>query len=227
MNQIARNAVIALGITALIFGTGFWAANSINSLRLDEIRNIEEGIGTDTLSLETQFDLLANLSCSQIAENPVSSSELGSLGDRLAYTEEKLGSNNAEVLALKRQYSLLEIKDYLLGQKVAERCNTKPVTVLYFYSNAGDCPTCENAGRTLTYLRQTYPDLRVYSFDYDLDVGALKTLITVTKVTDTLPAFIIGSKTYYNLSTVADLQKVLPLDKLTVSTSTATSTKKK
>ncbi len=224
MNYSVRNALIALGITILVFFTGFWAANAVNDLRLDEIRAIQENIATDTLSLETQFDLLANLSCTDLKDNPVSSTELGSLGDRLAYTEERLGSNNPEVIALKRQYSLLEIKDYLLGQKVAERCATKPVSILYFYSNAGDCESCDRAGRTLTYLRETYPDVRVYSFDYNLDVGALKTLVTVTKVKDTLPAFIINGKAYYGLSTLEELQKISPLDKLTT---TATSTKKK
>jgi hypothetical protein len=44
-------------------------------------------------------------------------------------------------------------------QQISQKCKTKPVYVLYFYSNAGDCPECSRAGDVLTYLRQTYPEL--------------------------------------------------------------------
>ncbi len=218
MSPTLRNALLALGITALIFGTGFWASNAVNDLRLNEIRDIEQQIGIDTLSLETQFDLLARLSCNDIAENSVLSSELNKLADRLNYTEERLGSNNAEVISLKRQYSLLEIKDYLLMQQVAEKCNLKPVFVLYFYSNAGDCSGCESAGHVLTYLRQTYPQLRVYSFDYHLDLGALETLKTLNKIDGPLPAFVINSKAHYGLTDLQSIEGILPLDKLATTT---------
>jgi hypothetical protein len=66
-------------------------------------------------------------------------------------------------------------------QQISQKCKTKPVYVLYFYSNAGDCPECSRAGDVLTYLRQTYPSLRVYSFDYNLDLSALQTLIALAQ----------------------------------------------
>jgi hypothetical protein len=219
-----RNALIAFVITAAIFGTGFWVSDSVNKLRVNEIQNIEQQIAIDTLSVETQFDLLSRLSCESVNESTELSSELNTLAARLDYTEGQLGSENAQVIQLKSQYSLLEIKDYLLMQQVAEKCNLKPVFVLYFYSNRGDCSACESAGNVLTYLRQTYPSLRVYSFDYNLDVGALKTLITIDKISDTLPAFVVNGKITYGVADLDSLEKILPMDKL--ATSTATTTKK-
>ena len=218
MNSTLRNALLALVITSAIFATGFWVSNSINEVRLDEVRSIESRIAVDILSSETQFDLLGKLSCSEISENTVLSSELNSLADRLAVTEARLGSENAEVMSLKRQYSLLEIKDYLLMQEVAEKCKLKPVFVLYFYSNEGDCPNCNKVGHVLTYLRQTYLGLRVYSFDYHLDLGALETLISINKVKPELPAFIVNGKSYYDLNELEDFEKILPLDKLATTT---------
>ena len=103
----------------------------------------------------------------------------------------------------------MEIRDYLITKRLAEACKTKPVTVLYFYSNAGDCGDCDKAGYALSYLRNTYPTLRVYSFDYNLELGALKTFIAVTKVKDTLPAFVINGKHSYGFSSLADLEKQL------------------
>ena len=212
-----RNALIALVITSAIFGTGFWASNTLNNLRFNEIRDIEDRIGIDTLSLETQFDLLASLSCKEINENSVLSTELNNLAERLLYTENQLGSNNNTVIQLKRQYSLLEIKDYLLMQQVANKCGLKPVFVLYFYSNRGDCEKCDSAGNVLTYLRQTYPKLRVYSFDFNLDLGALGTLMSINKVKNEPPAFVIDGVVHYGLSDLESIEKILPLDKLATS----------
>jgi len=220
-----RNAFLAFVITGAIFGTGFWVSNSINNLRINEIQNIEQQIGIDTLSVETQFELLSRLSCEYVNENTELSAELNTLASRLDYTETQLGSENPQVIQLKSEYSLLEIKDYLLMQEIATKCHLKPVFVLYFYSNRGDCPECDSAGHVLTYLRETYPQLRVYSFDYNLDVGALKTLISVDKIKNTLPAFVVDGKITYGVSDLASIEKIFPPGKL--STTTATTTPKK
>jgi hypothetical protein len=224
MNSTLRNALLAFVIAAAIFATGFWVSDSVNKFRIDEVQNIEQQIAIDTLSLETQFDLLSRLSCQNVNESTELATELGTLADRLNYTEGQLGSENPQVIQLKSEYSLLEIKDYLLMQQIAEKCGLKPVFVLYFYSNKGDCEQCSSAGNVLTYLRQTYPTLRVYSFDYNLDIGALQTLIGTYKVKNTLPAFIVNGKTTYGVSDLASIEKILPMQEL--ATSTATTTKK-
>ncbi len=218
MHPTARNALFAFLITAAIFGTGFYVSNSVNKLRVDEVQNIEQQIAIDTLSVQTQFDLLSRASCENITESTELSTELNALADRLDYTEGQLGSENTQVIALKRQYSLLEIKDYILMQEVAQKCNLKPVFVLYFYSNQGDCEKCDAAGNVLTYLRQTYPQLRVYSFDYHLDLGAMTTLLSIYKIKNTLPAFVVNGKTTYGVSDLASIEKILPMDKLATST---------
>ncbi len=167
---------IALVITALIFATAFYASTYFNDQRVQDIRATEDDVSTQILSIETQFDLLSEHSCNDISENTILPSEMTSLGNQLSYMEAQgAGENQSEITRLKGLYSLLEIKDYLLMQQLAQKCNLKPVFILYFYSNAGDCTTaCEEQGDALTSLSETYPDLRVYSFDYNLDVGALR-----------------------------------------------------
>src|SRR5207244_4510747 len=105
--------------------------------------------------------------CSDVAENTILPSALSSLGSQLSYMESQ-GGNVAEVTRLKRLYSLLEIKDYLLMKQIAAKCKLKSVFVLYFYSNKGNCEDCAKQGYVLTALAQKYPQLRIYSFDYDL-----------------------------------------------------------
>jgi len=224
--------VVALLITAAIFATALFASDYFNNRRIAEIQATQSNISVDILSLETQFDLLAEHSCQDISENSVLSKEIQPVGQRLAYLEMQSNVNQAQLTELKRYYSLLEIKDYLLMQQVTEKCGLKPVFILYFYSNTGDCEDCEEQGYALTGLSETYPQLRVYSFDYNLDLSALQTLIDIHDVQDTppsggLPALVINGKVYYGLRTMSDIQKILPqLATLKVATSTATTTKK-
>ena len=218
MSLMARNALIALRITILIVATIAYTISYLDRQRVAELNSIEDQLSTDTLSLETEYSLLATAPCESVASSTEFTSELSDLGDRLAFTEGQLGSSNAQVVQLKKQYTLIEIRDYLLTKQIATTCGSKPLTVLYFYSNNGDCPDCDKAGYALSYLRDTYPNLRVYSFDYNLSIGALQTLIALNKVQNTLPAFIIQGKKSYGFSSLTDLESRFPKGLLATST---------
>jgi hypothetical protein len=219
MSLAARNALIALFITLVLAGTVAYAINYLNRARVAELSTIEDQLSIDTLSLDTQFSLLETAPCDSAASSTTLTSELADFGNRLSYAENQLGNDDAQVIRLKERYSLLEIRDYLITKRLAQACGIKPVTVLYFYSNSGDCPDCDKAGYALSYLRNTFPALRVYSFDYNLDLGALKTLITVEKVKNSLPAFVINGKHSYGFTSLEDLEKQFPKGSLSTSTS--------
>ena len=220
--------ILAFVITAAIFGTAFYIASRIDSERVAEIRATEDTISIDILSSETQFELLGNVDCKTLAQNPVLSDELNTLASQLSVAEQNLGDTNPEVIQLKQQYSLLEIKDYVLLQNITNKCGGKPVYILYFYSNAGDCPQCGQMGDVLTYLRNQYPGLRVYAFDYNLDLSALSTLKTLSKLNGTLPALIINNRPpVYGFQNLDQMMALVPELKTLATTTTATSTKSK
>lgn len=201
-------------ITAAIFVTAIFTSNYFSQKRINEIKNIESSISIDILASETQFSLLSELSCRDIS-NEFLSKEMATLGDKLAYTEESRGSDDAEVVNLKKYYSMLEIKDFLLMQKIKERCGSgaknQGLSVMYFYSNKdGECPDCQKEGFVLTKLRQDYPELRVYSFDYNLDLSALSTLINIYGIKGDLPAILINDKPYYGFKSVDDIKSIIP-----------------
>jgi hypothetical protein len=76
----------------------------------------------------------------------------------------------------------------------------------------------------LTDLRSQFPDLRVYSFDYNIDISAVKTLISINKVDENkLPAVYIKNKLYYGFQSISDIEKIMPE---LLATSTATTTAK-
>lgn len=226
MSLATRNALLALAITVAIIGTIVAAINHLDRQRIAELDAIQSQLATDTLSVETQFALLENAPCADLTAGTDLTSEVSSLGDRLGIAESRLGSDNPEVLRLKKQYTLLQIRDYILTQRIADTCDIEPVTALYFYSNeAGSCESCDRASYALSYLRQTYPQLRVYTFDYNLDLGALKTLIAVEKVEERFPAFVIEGKRSYGFADVETFQELFPED-LFATTSTSTSQKR-
>jgi hypothetical protein len=220
MSLVTRNVLIALVITVVLSGTVAYAVNYLNNARIAELSTIEDQLAIDTLSLDTQFSLLEAAPCDSAASSTTLITSLADLGDRLSYAEDQLGTDNAQVIRLKQQYSLLEIRDYLITKQLAAACGTKPVTVLYFYSNAGDCADCDKAGYALSYLHNTYPALRVYSFDYNLDLGALATFIALSKVQNDLPAFVVNGKNSYGFTSLEDLEKLFPKGALATSTST-------
>ena len=223
-----KTALISLGITIVIIGTVIYAINFLNRQRINELTGIQDRLATDTLSIETQFSLLETAPCEDQTEGTQLSKEVSELGDRLAQAENRLGSKNEQVLDIKKQYSLLQIRDYILTKRLASTCHITPTVALYFYSNVpGSCTSCDRASYALSYLHQMYPKLRVYSFDYDLDLGALRTLIAVEKVKPEFPAFVINGKRTYGFTNLEEFQKAFPKELFATSTATSTTLKNK
>ena len=203
-----KKYVIVFFITATLFGSIWWLSNYFNSKKIDELQAAENKISIDLMSSETQFSILQELSCKDIATT-VLSTELNSLADKITYSENNIGNTNTDVISLKRSYSLLEIQDYLLMKKITDRCGQKPIFVLYFYNN-DSCADCTKQGYVLTNLRENYPNLRVYSFDYNLDLSAIRAMISIYKVPNDLPALVINGKVYSGFQSVDAIEKAFP-----------------
>jgi hypothetical protein len=203
-----KKYVIVLFITSTIFISGLWISNYLSNKKIDQLKSIENSISLDLMSSETQFALLEELSCKDISTT-VLSSELNSLADKISYSENNIGLEDIDVVSLKKSYSLLEIKDYLLMKKITERCGQKSIFVLYFYKN-DNCDACTKQGYVLTSLREKYPNLRVYSFDYNLDISAIKAMTSIYKVPDNLPAIVINGKVYSGFKTIEEIEKTFP-----------------
>ncbi len=223
MNNDYTRYLVALIITISIFTTTFYASSYFTNKKLDTISSIQNNISVDILSNETQF-LLKEISCSDDSFNPVAG-QINDLGDRLTYAEGELGADDNTVIYLKKYYSLLQIKDYLVGKKIQDKCGNinKPIFMIYMYSNKkGLCEDCAKQATVISELRQTYPELRVYTFDYDLSLAPIDTMKKIYKIeaTSTFPILVVEDKTYYGLKKLAELKLLLP-DTLREATSTA------
>lgn len=204
-----KKYVLVFCITVSIFILALSLGNFFTSRKVEELKNIQETISLDILSSETQFSLLQELACEDV-DSSILSQELDSLAQKIEYGEKNFSASD-EITQLKKYYSLLEIKDYLLMKNISKRCGTDYVFILYFYTTSENCSECTKQAYVLTTLRQTYPELRVYSFDYGLDLSAIHALISIYKVEDTkLPAMVINGKLYTGYRSISEIEEDIP-----------------
>lgn len=202
-----KKYVVTFVITVFIFITAFSFSNNLNNKRIQDIKRIQDNIAVDILSSETQFSLLSELSCKDV--DYALSNELNSIAERIQGSADNLGQKNQEVIFLKKYYSLLEIKDYILMRRIGDKCGKKFMFALYFYDSEKNCPNCYKAGYVLTYLRNQYPQLRVYSFDRNSDVSAVKTLMSIFKIKEASPVVVFGDKTINGYKEKEEMEKIL------------------
>jgi uncharacterized protein YdcH (DUF465 family) len=201
--------IVVFFITLTLFLTAIWLSSFINDYKLNDIKDIQDKISIDISSSETQFQLLSSISCKDVSASTLSD-ELNNLAEKITYSENNI-KNQDQVTDLKKYYSLLQIKDYLLVEKIQQKCNVPIVPIFYFYTTRENCSNCVKQSAVLSQLRAKYPELRVYSFDYNLDLSALYTLKKIFKVDDKkLPAIYMNDKLYTGFQTQDDILKVLP-----------------
>ena len=223
----SKKYVVVFFITVAVFTAVFFLSNYLYGERINQVKNIEDNIGRNILESEVQYALLADAACETSEDtNPAMVSEINSLSNRLSYMEEQRGADDAEVIALKKYYSLLQIKDYLLLRERSKQCGQKPLTILYFYTNIGACDDCKKQGYVLTSMREDYDQLHIYAFDYNLGLSVIETLKSIYKLEDKLPIIVINRKPYYGFKAREEIEKMMPELAATRATSTrATSTR--
>ena len=203
-----KKYLLVFVLTTIIFGAGFYLSDLLMEKKITAISKLQQGLSIDILSLETQFSVLTHASCKNLNESTLTK-ELYDIAQRLVSVENTLGENNPDFLLLKKYYSILEIKHWLLLNKAAKDCNMDLISIVYFYDNSNTCFDCRDQGYILTSLRGKYPFLRVYSFDYNLSLIPLETIKSIYALEDKLPILIINDDVYYGLKSKDELENLL------------------
>jgi hypothetical protein len=203
-----KKYLIVFFITIGLFWTAIYLSNYFGNKKITQLKSIQDNIAINILSSETQFSLLQESSCKNVSGSLLSG-ELDELGQKLEWEQQNLGSTD-EVSYLKKYYSLLEIKDYLLMKKISASCGVKSAFILYFYTTADNCSDCTRESIVLSSLRDKYPELRVYSFDYSIDLSAVKAMLQIYKIKDTaLPALVVGEDLVTGFHSIDELDKMV------------------
>lgn len=203
-----KKYLITLIVTVAIFALAWYASLYLNNRKINAIKVAQDQATIDMMSSETQFDLSEELSCQDVNNNLLSQ-EISDLADKISYAEQNL-SDQTQVTLLKQQYSILEVKDFLLTKRISVRCKQSITTILYFYNTSSSCTDCQKQGYVLDALRQQDPSIRIYSFDAGLDSSTIRALLSVYKVSSKLPTLVINGKTNSGFMSIDDIQKILP-----------------
>jgi len=201
-------------ITLAIFFFSIWLSNGFQSQKVQSLRDLESRINLDILSVETRFSLLQKTSCEHVVTNDNSKTgdigfneDLNNVALKIKSLENQLGYENADVISLKKYYSLLQIKDYLLAKEFHDRCKKNTVSILYFYD--ADCQDCAKQSIILDKIISDYPEIRVYYLDKKTNNPALDTLSSIFKITQS-PSLVINEKTYTGYQDIDQIESYIP-----------------
>lgn len=195
-----------LSITFLIFLCGILLGNYLSDLKLDSLVSLENDVRISIMSAELQYSIFSQDPCSNTGYSELNE-EVYKLGRRLEFLETKYGTDDSNVLSLKEYYSLLEIRHWLLMNKMRDECDQKKTIILYFYSNL-ECDKCIEQGFILDYLNRKYSDIHIYSFDSDIDNTALNAIKKSYDV-KIVPTLIIEGERFEKLQTVEEIEKII------------------
>ena len=206
--KISKTKYLAVfATTTLIFVIGLIIGNQISAIKLENIDELSENLKIDTMAIELQYLLVSEEPCKTFNSTPLTE-ELYEIGTKLDYMENRLGNDNPSVLQMKEYYSMLELRHWLFVKKTKKECEINRTYILYFYSNEGDCQTCEEQGYVLSYLHKKYPEMNIYSFDINIDNVALNTIKRAYNVV-TAPTLLINDKNYEGFMSARKIEETI------------------
>lgn len=184
-----QRLILAFLIATFLFFLGLFLGYLAKGYISQNSVELEQSVRNDIIDLETIYLLDQEFPCNpQILDT--TSQKLDYLGELITVLEVKKGKFSPDVLELKKLYTVLEVRHFLLTEARSTQCGEDYDTVLFFYSNEENCQgEVDQASFVLTYLRNKYSSLRIYSFDKDLEsdlIGALKSQYEIERCSEVI-----------------------------------------
>jgi hypothetical protein len=197
--------------------TGYFVQVKVLSKTQEELEKVQEEFYDYKQNLENiQLEQLyltthqGELSCKILV------STIDEMNSNLAYfwsrlpskleVYEKYSEVQPEYTRLKRDYTLLSIRSWLLSLDVKEKCGEEIIPALYFYSR--DCNSCINQSYVLDDLKGENPNFSAFIVDFNLDEPIVKIIKNVYNVTE-VPSFIINDKLYSGYQSLEQMKKII------------------
>jgi uncharacterized membrane-anchored protein YhcB (DUF1043 family) len=165
--------------------TGYFIQKDVLTKTEEDLQKVQEEFKTYKQNLETiQLEQLylstyqGESSCSFLI------SIINEMQKNLSYFWSKLPSKlevyekysqvQPEYLELKRDYTMISIRAWLLSLNVKEKCGENIVPILYFYSK--DCDRCIEQGNVLDEVRAEDKRVAVFTIDLNLNESIVKVI---------------------------------------------------
>ncbi len=222
-----QRSFTVLILTIVIFSLGILVGNLITNQKVDLLVDITQDLQTKTLSTEVSFQILQENICATDSSF-ILTEDLVELAERLDFLENELGWDHPRIVELKEQYFIVQARHWLMNKKQVEQCldeqNENESIILYFYSNRGDCPRCQQQGTVISYLHSRYEGMKVYSFDITSPTPVVQTLIEVYQLNRAqLPAMIINEEVVQGFRNADEIITIIQSQQDNASSSTTES----
>ncbi len=176
-----QNYIFAGVITSLMFLAAFVLTDELHEQQVIDISGIRTDLSLSLVDQEMQADLLSAASCDNHA---LFDEQLNELGSRISVLESQRGWSDEGVQQLKKDYTLLQMRDYLALLERNERCSvTDPVEYFVAFVRHDECEDCSDTWQMLWTYKQLKPTTKVYIFDVDVSLASMQTLMNSFAVT--------------------------------------------
>jgi len=195
--DLSRHA-IAFVITALVFALGILLGWQMGYTATSQIASEFETIKLDDYTMEI-ISLMGDNStfaCGVYNEQIAKfNTETIEFGNKLDFLEKRKGKLDAEVMQLKKSYTLMQMRNYFLLKKIDALCGSSHKVMLYFYSNENYNERADQGIVISSVLAETKNSFIVFHFDVNVDLPVLKVFKESFGVT-TAPTLIINNGKY-------------------------------
>ena len=201
--RVVASAVIALAVLVFVFLAGYM----VSFLNYQRVSNIQDTLKTDFLSTQLSGELLKDCNDNAFA---TFSEELDKTGSLISILETRFGKDDLNVIDQKKTYSLIELQHFMAVKEYSSTCGKNIDTILFFYSNNNKYGTrAEDVGKILESVKRNNPDVMIYSFDYDLDMGIIQLMKEIYSVSGPNTAVLNGNIHLDSIETSFDVMKYL------------------
>jgi hypothetical protein len=198
MNRENRAYMVAGALSVVLFLLGVSVGSLIqkNSTQytleqVDGLRRRVENAQLEYVYLTTMGERLGCESLSALIDE--GTSDVWAIGRQLQGLDEEGAAGN-QFHDLKRDYSLLSVRAWLLNTYMAEKCHTTSPIIMFLYSIP--CDDCVRQGKILDDIRGSdYPGMKVFVLDANYNMSIIRTVTSAHNITDT-PAVIVGNDSH-------------------------------
>lgn len=207
------NIFLKVGIvTTLIFVSGLMFGMLIGSQKVSELELTISKLDEDIQNADLQFlffnTMNQNISCKFLSHEASRLSEQADdLGREVSMYENSKKISEKSFYEMKKRYTSILIKDWLMVEKIKRTCGENYTTVLYFYSN-NNCDRCQEQGIVLTYLKEKLKnEFLVFAIDGDISLEIVNLLKDAYGIKE-YPSLVINGEVHNGFTDLDELKEI-------------------
>lgn len=191
-------AVLSLILYSIGIITGIFIQKQSQNSVEDKLEQIQRSIENTQLEYLYISSLGDKISCDSLKTLvDETTKNVWIIGDELVRIEDS--NMNQKFIELKKEYSLLSIRAWILNNYFKVKCNSDDKIILYFYSIP--CEQCITQGKILDDLRENElkGKLKVFVLDINVDEPMVDLVKKTYNISNT-PSLVVENKTIYGLA---------------------------